>query len=166
MKLWDLSTGKHVHTFEGHTESVNSVCFSPDGKHALSGSADHTIKLWNIATGECICTFSYNENEVISAYFGVNGETMCMVLNDFIQIRDLEYDLSFPGWRDWDEGARPYLEIFLALHPGWTEEDFNSILIQDLQNRGYGWLKPEGVHRKLEELSPKKSGPLGISGRG
>jgi len=33
-----------------------------------------------------------------------------------------------------------------------TEEDFNNILILDLQNRGYGWLRPEGVRIKLDEL--------------
>jgi hypothetical protein len=69
-----------------------------------------------------------------------------------VLIHELDYDLSFPGWQDWDEGARPYLDIFLTLHPNWTEDDFNNILIPDLQNRGYGWLRPEGVRIKLDEL--------------
>jgi len=37
--------------FTGHTDTVWSVSFSPDGKQALSGSADKTIKLWDVATG-------------------------------------------------------------------------------------------------------------------
>ncbi|MDR1223805.1 MAG: hypothetical protein LBL07_13160, partial [Tannerella sp.] len=70
-----------------------------------------------------------------------------------IIIYDLDYELSFPGWADWDEGARPYLDIFLTLHPHWTDEDFDTILIPELQRRGYGWLRPEGVRVKLEELT-------------
>jgi WD40 repeat protein len=39
-------------TFEGHTEVVRSLCFSPDGKTLASGSDDHSIKLWDVATGQ------------------------------------------------------------------------------------------------------------------
>jgi WD40 repeat protein len=34
----------------GHTREVTSVAFSPDGKYALSGSNDTTLKLWEIKT--------------------------------------------------------------------------------------------------------------------
>jgi WD40 repeat protein len=42
VKLWNLVTGKLVHTFEGHAKEVTSVTFSPDGRTALSGSYDRT----------------------------------------------------------------------------------------------------------------------------
>jgi len=45
-----------------------------------------------------------------------------------------------------------YLDIFLTLHSNWTDEDFNNILIPNLQKCGYGWLRPEGVRAKLDEL--------------
>jgi WD40 repeat protein len=32
----------------GHTNTVLSVAFCPDGKTALSGSADNTLKLWDV----------------------------------------------------------------------------------------------------------------------
>ena len=61
------------------------------------------------------------------------------------------YQFEFPGFSDWDEGARPYLEIFLTIHPDWTDEDFGGF-ISELQNRGYGWLRPEGVRAKILEM--------------
>src|ERR1700679_3962633 len=35
----------------GHTSMVNSVCYSPDGQHLISGSSDNTIRIWDAETG-------------------------------------------------------------------------------------------------------------------
>jgi WD40 repeat protein len=38
LKLWDLSSGKALHTLEGHSRLGQAVAISPDGKTAVSGS--------------------------------------------------------------------------------------------------------------------------------
>ena len=40
---------------QGHTSSVNSVAFSSDGRHIVSGSYDHTIQVWDAQTGHQVC---------------------------------------------------------------------------------------------------------------
>ena len=35
----------------GHTDSVFSVAFSPDGTRVVSGSTDWLVKIWDAATG-------------------------------------------------------------------------------------------------------------------
>jgi WD40 repeat protein len=47
-RLWEVATGKDLHIFRGHTDSVWSAKFSPDGRTALSGSLDNTLKLWDL----------------------------------------------------------------------------------------------------------------------
>ena len=49
--LWDIVT-ENTATFEGHTQAISSVAFSPDESETLlaSGSIDGTILLWDVAT--------------------------------------------------------------------------------------------------------------------
>ncbi len=63
----------HSATFEGHTSNVNSVCFSPDGKYALSGSADHTLRLWEVGTGKELRRFEGHTLGVQSVCFSPDG---------------------------------------------------------------------------------------------
>jgi hypothetical protein len=52
IRLWDLETGRQLLKIDGHTDTVESVCFSPDGKMAVSGSDDGTIRFWDLETGK------------------------------------------------------------------------------------------------------------------
>jgi len=52
LKLWDLQTGRLVHTFSGHSGPITSVGFTKDGSLLVSGSLDGTIKVWNTQTGD------------------------------------------------------------------------------------------------------------------
>jgi COMPASS component SWD3 len=45
-----------VRTLRGHTSSVLSVAFSPDGRLLASGSDDQTVKLWDVETGQEVRT--------------------------------------------------------------------------------------------------------------
>ena len=49
LKLWNVATGECLRTFiKGHSSSVISVSFCPDGRTALAGSRDSAIKLWRL----------------------------------------------------------------------------------------------------------------------
>jgi WD40 repeat protein len=57
MQLWNMETGKPIRQFEGHTDYVNSVSISEDGRYAASGSDDKRLRLWEVGTGKCLMLF-------------------------------------------------------------------------------------------------------------
>jgi WD40 repeat protein len=48
--------GRLLRTLAGHSDWVSTVAATPDGKRAISGSWDHTLKVWNLETGEELFT--------------------------------------------------------------------------------------------------------------
>ena len=46
------------YTYRGHTDRVNAVIWSPDGKRIASGSSDKTVQVWNATDGSNASTYS------------------------------------------------------------------------------------------------------------
>ena len=45
--LWDVSSGKTLRRFAGHTHRANCVAFNSDSSVIISGSYDATARLWD-----------------------------------------------------------------------------------------------------------------------
>jgi TIR domain/WD domain, G-beta repeat len=75
--FWRLLYDQSIRAFTGHTSLVFSVAFAPDGRSALSGSADSTLKLWDVATGKEIRTFTGHTSFslVLSVVFAPDGRS-------------------------------------------------------------------------------------------
>jgi WD40 repeat protein len=73
VRLWDVATGEEIRQFVGHTRVTFGPSFSPDGKYALTGSADTTVRLWDVATGEEVREFNGHSSWVLSTVFSQDG---------------------------------------------------------------------------------------------
>jgi WD40 repeat protein len=76
IRVWNAMTGETAAgPFTGHTGSVWSVAFSPDGQHIVSGSQDRTIRVWNAMTGETAAgPFTGHTGWVFSVAFSPDGQ--------------------------------------------------------------------------------------------
>ena len=64
-----------LRTLNGHSSSVNAVAVTADGKRAISGSNDNTIKVWDLATGNVIASFT-GESPIASCVIAPDGVTI------------------------------------------------------------------------------------------
>ena len=63
---YDIKSGETIGRFTGHTNSIESLAVSPDGKYLVSGSLDQTVRLWEIETRKLLCSvFASDEGEWI-----------------------------------------------------------------------------------------------------
>jgi hypothetical protein len=67
------SGGPLIRTLVGHTEGVHAVTMSADGRRAISGSADNTLKLWDLESGAELMTLAGHSSEVNAVALTADG---------------------------------------------------------------------------------------------
>ena len=65
--------GPLLRPLTGHSDYVNAVAVSPDGRHALSGSGDTTVRLWDVESGQELRRFAGHSGSVTSVAFSSDG---------------------------------------------------------------------------------------------
>ena len=62
--LWDVATGKALHAMAGHTQEIEGLAFTPDGRTLASGSQDQSLMIWDAAAlaggfAQCMTTWAW-----------------------------------------------------------------------------------------------------------
>ena len=78
VRVWNRDGYK---IFKGHTESVYSVCFSPDGNKIVSASLDGSLRIWDISEEKDLKKFDYT-SWIYSASFDTDGSRIVSASSD------------------------------------------------------------------------------------
>ncbi|MBI3269545.1 MAG: protein kinase [Planctomycetes bacterium] len=175
VRLWELASGRCMKSITVEGE-VTSVALTPDGRWALLGGKDKKLRVADLANGTCVWTSEELPSPVLSLAMTPDGRRAIVGCEDpILRVFDIDWDYEFPEAADWDEGARPWLNVFLSYHtpvledgirrqgtPEWTEPEFGE-LVHSLQCAGFGWLRAEGVRQVLDKMAGSWKGPAPLT---
>lgn len=92
-KVWDAVTGQALLTLSGHSDTVYSVAFSPDGTRLATVSGDRTAKMWDATTGKVLLTLSGHTDMVTGVAFSADGALLATnSLDGIARVHALQID--------------------------------------------------------------------------
>ncbi|CAD8141537.1 unnamed protein product [Paramecium octaurelia] len=77
-----VSPGQQKAKLDGHSSTVFSISYSPDGTTLASGSFDTSIRLWDVKTGQLKAKLDGHSNTVSSVNFSPDGNTLASGSDD------------------------------------------------------------------------------------
>ena len=81
-----------VRVLEGHSSSVRAVSLSADGRVAVSGSWDKTVRVWDVETGECVRVLEGHSNLVDAVSLSADGRVAVSGSEDnTVRVWDVEH---------------------------------------------------------------------------
>jgi WD40 repeat protein len=73
LTLWEVATGKEVHSFPGHRDMVTGLAFVSGGKQVLSGSRDGRLLQHDVATGRLLNAVQAYDGNVVNLAASPDG---------------------------------------------------------------------------------------------
>lgn len=84
IEVWDVNSGRHERSMEGHNATVWGLQFKPDDPDVLAScSSDGTVRFWSLSTGRNLATLdTCGANEAIAASFSPDGELFAVACSN------------------------------------------------------------------------------------
>ena len=74
--VWEWQSESYVLKQQAHTDSINSLAYSPDGQKVITCADDGKVKVWDVNSGFCVVTFNEHTSGVTACEFGKRGSVL------------------------------------------------------------------------------------------
>lgn len=82
VNIWDVESGKLLHTLEGHQQRVTQARFVDNDKRIVTASMDATVRLWDSVSGNLVQTISDHEGAVFDLQVSQVGDLWSTISYD------------------------------------------------------------------------------------
>jgi WD40 repeat protein len=83
VRLWEVPSGRLLHTLTNHQAAVHAVAFSPDGRWLASGGRDRMVRLWDSRSGRAQAVLSGHQDAVRCVAFSPKGARLASAGEDW-----------------------------------------------------------------------------------
>ncbi len=87
IRLWDVASGRETKVLKGHTGSIQSMSFSPDG-HSLASASSSEAVLWDVTSGRVLKHLSGKASNAVT--FSPDGKTVSWYNGNGVVINRLD----------------------------------------------------------------------------
>lgn len=74
--VYEWQSESYILKQQGHFDSMNALCYSPDGSRIVTASDDGKIKIWDVVSGFCLMTFTEHTSAVTDLKFAKRGNVL------------------------------------------------------------------------------------------
>ncbi|KAI9727364.1 MAG: hypothetical protein M1834_008435 [Cirrosporium novae-zelandiae] len=78
-----------LQTLEGHSRTIRTIAFSPDGSRLVSGSWDCAVRVWDVSTGRLDYILDGHLDWVSTVAFSINGKLASGSRDNTVRIWDI-----------------------------------------------------------------------------
>jgi WD40 repeat protein/tRNA A-37 threonylcarbamoyl transferase component Bud32 len=92
VQVWDIAKRVCTHSFEGHSQQIVDVAFSPDGGSLASASYDNTVRIWDLRKKEEPRVLKGHTDGVYGVAFSPDGRRLASGSGDTtVKVWDLRH---------------------------------------------------------------------------
>jgi WD40 repeat protein len=109
VRVWEITNEQPLLTFKGHSQQVNALAWSPNGKEIASGSWDCTVQIWNATTGVVREVLKGHSQRIVALDWSQQGNWLASTGDDaHIRIWDPHAERAMTVLQ---HGSRSYDEV-------------------------------------------------------